>query len=152
MKFITHQTFVRIGSVALLLMWAIFLLARPINLMVADLGRHLQNGRVLVSALEQSDHALTGAILHTNFYSATQANFPFINHHWGSGVILYGVFLFGGFSLLSVFFKWLKYVKRSLSSDVISVCISGDISESYSLEEDLTLLSSVLDLPVYFVL
>jgi hypothetical protein len=72
--------------------------------MVADLGRHLQNGRVLVSALEQSDHALTGAILHTNFYSATQANFPFINHHWGSGVILYGVFLFGGFSLLSVFF------------------------------------------------
>ena len=48
--------------------------------------------------------------------------------------------------------KWLKYVKRSLSSDVISVCISGDISESYSLEEDLTLLSSILDLPVYFVL
>ncbi len=57
---------------------------------VNDLGRHIKNGEILFQARD---------VLTTNFYSYTEPNFPFINHHWLSGVIfyfLYEVFGFGG--------------------------------------------------------
>jgi len=36
-------------------------------------------------------------VLTTNFYSPTHAGYPFINHHWGSGIIFYlhVYFIFG---------------------------------------------------------
>ncbi len=44
-----------------------------------------------------------GPILHTNFYTFTNQNFPFINHHWGSGVIFYFVHRLAGFTGISIF-------------------------------------------------
>ncbi len=98
----------------LVAVWAIFLLARPINLMVADLGRHLQNGRVIVNSVLDGDASARNAVLHTNFYSHTLSLFPFINHHWGSGVVFYAVFMAGGFTALSLFFILLSLVTLCL--------------------------------------
>lgn len=71
-----------------------FIFARKIELSAVDLGRHLENGRLVF---------VDSSILFNNYYSYTEANFRFINHHWLSGLIFYGVYLIGGFSLLSIF-------------------------------------------------
>ncbi len=68
----------------------------------ADLGRHIVNGREIVSG------GLAGiwgksAIFDTNYYSFTQTDFPFTNHHWLFGVIVFWLHEIGGFSLLTVF-------------------------------------------------
>jgi hypothetical protein len=66
--------------------------ARLIDLSTADLGRHLANGRWV---LENHD------VLYTNFYSDTHPHAPFVNHHWLSGLIFYGVHFLSGFMGLS---------------------------------------------------
>ena len=61
-----------------------------LTLSVNDLGRHITNGEMVFQAKD---------VLMTNFYSYTEPNFPFINHHWLSGVVfyfLYEIFGFGG--------------------------------------------------------
>jgi hypothetical protein len=63
--------------------------ARVINLSVADLGRHIKNGEIIVS---------TGAIPRTNLFSYTHPDFPFVNHHWAVGVIYYFVHEWSGFA------------------------------------------------------
>jgi tetratricopeptide (TPR) repeat protein len=72
----------------------VIIFAQKIELSVVDLGRHLENGRLVFS---QPD------LLFKNFYSYTEPDHTFINHHWLSGVILYAVYLLGGFNLLSIF-------------------------------------------------
>lgn len=72
-----------------------FLLAQPINLVTADLGRHLKNGEIFFQNFQ---------IPAVNLYSYTQGNFPFINHHWGAGVIFYSIFKMVGFGGLSLVF------------------------------------------------
>jgi len=72
----------------------VIIFAQKIELSVIDLGRHLENGRLIFS---QSD------ILFKNFYSYTEPNHAFINHHWLAGVIFYATYLVGGFNLLSIF-------------------------------------------------
>ncbi|MEN9834066.1 MAG: hypothetical protein RL011_259 [Pseudomonadota bacterium] len=67
--------------------------ARLIDLSTADLGRHLANGRWV---LENHD------VLYTNFYSDTHPHAPFVNHHWLSGLIFYGVHFLSGFMGLSI--------------------------------------------------
>ncbi len=57
-----------------------------------DLGRHLKNGQIVWS---QPD------VLYKNLYSYTEPDFPFINHHWFSGVIFWLLYLIGGFKILS---------------------------------------------------
>lgn len=47
-----------------------------------DLGRHLLLGKIISS---------TFTVPHTNLFSYTYPDYPFINHHWGSEVILYMV-------------------------------------------------------------
>ena len=42
-------------------------------------------------------------LLHTNFYSYTEPDFPFINHHWGAGIIFYLIFSVFGWAGLSLF-------------------------------------------------
>lgn len=86
-----------------LLILCVLLLADKINLSTADLGRHIKNGEVILNAswVEKM------AVLNTNFYSYTQNDFPFINHHWLSGIIFYLVFILAGFSGLSVFYIFL---------------------------------------------
>lgn len=64
-------------------------LLEPINLTTADLGRHLINGQWLWR---------DPAVLTTNFYSYTEPARPFINHHWGSGVVFFLVWRFCGFT------------------------------------------------------
>ncbi len=67
--------------------------SRKIFFVTADLGRHLTNGRLFPSTRE---------LLETNFYSYTQPDFPFMNHHWGSGVIFNSVFSSFGYSGLTI--------------------------------------------------
>lgn len=74
-------------------------LAQPINLATADLGRHIKNGEMVSKDL---------AVLKTNFYSYTYPDFPFINHHWLSGVIFYLIYSLGGFLGLSLFFIFIS--------------------------------------------
>ncbi|MEI6835342.1 MAG: tetratricopeptide repeat protein [Candidatus Falkowbacteria bacterium] len=59
-----------------------------------DLGRHLENGRVVWQNPQ---------VLFQNFYSYTGPNTSFVNHHWLSGVILYLVYLLDGFKGLIIF-------------------------------------------------
>ena len=56
--------------------------ATPINLLNADLGRHICNGELFFK---------TGQILTTNFYSYTAPNMFAPCHHWGIGVIFYAL-------------------------------------------------------------
>jgi hypothetical protein len=70
-----------------------------INLTTADLGRHLKNGEIFLQ---------THSVWQTNLYSYTYAGYPFVNHHWGSGVIFYLIYRAFGFSGLSVFFLLLS--------------------------------------------
>jgi hypothetical protein len=90
----------KIILVLLLLFWFSFFLAHKIDLATADLGRHIINGQVLLHG-SFSDKL---AVLRTNFYSYTQSDFPFVNHHWGSGVVFFVLYSISGFAGLSVFY------------------------------------------------
>lgn len=79
----------------LFVVYASVFMARQINFITADLGRHITNGKVTVE---------TGKIISTNFYSYTEPDFPAINHHWGSGVVFYFVHKAFDFEGLSVFY------------------------------------------------
>src|SRR3989344_3128899 len=62
-----------------------------------DIGRHLKVGEIIWQTKE---------VPKTNLFSFTEPNFSFINHHWLSEVIFYGVFSLGGFTgliLLKIF-------------------------------------------------
>lgn len=72
-----------------------FFLAHPVNLAVGDLGRHLKNGQLFIE---------NRLIATTNLYSYTYPDYPFINHHWGSGVIFNVTESLIGFSGLSLAF------------------------------------------------
>src|SRR5262249_2541808 len=75
------------------------LLLQVTDLSIADLGRHLKNGEILLQGSWQDKQA----ILHRNFYSYVEKEFPFINHHWLSGVVLYllwRLFSFEGLTII----------------------------------------------------
>jgi len=71
-----------------------FIFCQQSDLTSLDLGRHIKNGEIV---WQDKD------VLYKNFYSYTEPDFPFINHHWLSGVIFYFLYLAGGFKLLSIF-------------------------------------------------
>lgn len=56
---------------------------RQMNLPLSDLGRHIQNGNVILQ---------TQSVFNTNLYSFTYPNFTVLNHHWLFGVIAYTIF------------------------------------------------------------
>lgn len=72
---------------------AVFL-ARPINPVTADIGRHITNGELLLGGVTR--------VLTENFYSFTEPTHPFVNHHWGAGVLFHWVYSALGYSGLSV--------------------------------------------------
>lgn len=79
-----------------LLLFFALILAQSFSLATADIGRHIKNGEMVLK-----EHFIP----RTNLYSYTYPDFPFLNHHWGSGVIFYLVFKafgFGGFSFLQI--------------------------------------------------
>lgn len=99
--------------ILLLLLYALFLL-HPINLITADLGRHIRNGEIFFQTRE---------ILSKSFYSYTEPDYFVINHHWGSGVIFFlifkifgflGVHLFFIFLSLAAFFIFLKIAQKRM--------------------------------------
>jgi len=75
-----------------------YFLSQKINLVTTDLGRHLENGQLILAGENFQE------LLHTNFYSYTEPDFPFVNHHWGSGVVFYLIQQIIGFSGLSIFY------------------------------------------------
>lgn len=79
---------------SLLLVLVIIVFYQRVEFSSSDLGRHLENGRLIF---------LQPEILSTNFYSYTETNYPFINHHWAAGFIYFIIFSLGGFKLLSIF-------------------------------------------------
>ncbi|MDP3800374.1 MAG: hypothetical protein Q8Q90_03045 [bacterium] len=83
-------------TLATLLISYALLLAHPINLVTADLGRHIKNGEIIWN--EQFN------VLKTNFYSYTHPNFPTTNHHWLSGLVFYGLWKLVGFKGIHIFF------------------------------------------------
>lgn len=90
-----------IASICICLMLSLFVFEK-INLTTADLGRHIINGKLLLNA--ENSNIPRDAILHTNFFSYTNPDFPFINHHFGSGILFYLIFSIFGFVGLSLFY------------------------------------------------
>lgn len=82
-------------SAGLALFLYFIFLAHPINLVTADLGRHIKNGEITFSNPE---------ILASNFYSYTNPDFPVLNHHYASGLIFRFFYEAGGFTLVHWFF------------------------------------------------
>src|SRR5579863_1377301 len=76
------------------------LLLQTTDLSLVDLGRHLKNGEVLLHGSWQEKQA----VLHTNFYSYTEGDFPFINHHWLSGVVFFLIWRLASFEGLTIFY------------------------------------------------
>ncbi len=95
-----------------------------------DLGRHLENGKVLWQ---------NSQVLYTNLYSYTETNFPFINHHWFAGVVFYTIYLWGGFKLLSLF------------NALLAVLIFA-LTFNFARKKSNFYLASFLSLPVIFLL
>ena len=89
------QFLFRICVTALLLSVYGFYLAHQFNLTVGDVGRHLKNGQLFIE---------TGLIPKINLYSYVYPDYPFINHHWGSGVVFYVIQRLSGFEGLSLAF------------------------------------------------
>ncbi|MCX6817099.1 MAG: hypothetical protein NTZ93_04495 [Candidatus Beckwithbacteria bacterium] len=88
----------RLTKILLVILLCLFyglFLSHKINLVTADLGRHLVNGQVFWEK---------GQILKTNTYSYTETDYPVLNHHWLSGVIFYKIWQIGGFSGLQLFY------------------------------------------------
>src|SRR5262249_23586842 len=79
---VRQQFLFRILVTGLLLAAYGFYLAHQVNLTVGDLGRHLKNGQLFIES---------GWIPKINLYSYVYPDYPFINHHWGSGVLFYAV-------------------------------------------------------------
>lgn len=58
-----------------------------------DIGRHLKLGEIIWE---------TKSIPDTNLFSYTEPDHPFVNHHWLSEVIFYGLYMAGGWPMLIV--------------------------------------------------
>lgn len=72
----------------------IIIFSQQIEFTSLDLGRHLANGREIWHD--------TG-LLFRNFYSYTEPNQAFVNHHWLIGIVYYAIYRLGGFNFLSIF-------------------------------------------------
>ena len=70
--------------------------ADPIRLVTADLGRHLKNGELILAGVHK--------VFTSNFYSYTDPDFPFVNHHWATGVLFFLIYHLAGFKGLSFFY------------------------------------------------
>ena len=91
------RQFILLGFLFLaVVIYLLFHFANPINLLTADIGRHIKNGELISTSVAKP--------LTSNFYSYTMPDLDVINHHWGSGVIFYHLWHWGGFPGLSFFY------------------------------------------------
>ena len=100
-KFIQSFTATQAILLIALLAWYVFFLAKKIDIITADLGRHITNGRIL---LQSGFSGAGNSVLSSNVYSYTNPDYPFLNHHWASGVIFFLVNRLAGFNGLSILF------------------------------------------------
>lgn len=71
---------IRLQILFLILLVYTFLIVHPFRITIGDLGRHLKNGEIIVNSF---------SVPRTNLFTYTNHDFPFINHHWGFGVVSY---------------------------------------------------------------
>jgi len=90
----------KIVFVILIFAWSAYLLAQKVDLSTADLGRHIKNGELILNGNAETRRA----IFTENFYSYTSTKTPFLNHHWGTGVVFYIIHKYIGFTGLHLFF------------------------------------------------
>jgi len=114
----------------LLLSLIIVIFCQKIEFSSSDLGRHLANGQIVFS---------DPSVLFTNFYSYTEPNFPFVNHHWLSGVIYNIINQIGGFKLLSLF-------------NILILLITFSLFFFLSKKKSNFYYAAILSLPVIFLL
>ncbi len=115
----------------IILFFAIYFLflANSINLVNADLGRHLKNGEYFLENY---------SVIKTNFYSYTSPDFSVINHHWMSGVLFYLIWFIFGFKGVHLFFIFLS---------LLSLFIFYKIAEENS-GKNIALIAGILTLPL----
>lgn len=87
----------------------VILISVPIHIVVGDLGRHIKNGEIIVN---------TFSIPKTNLFTYTNTNFPFINHHWGTGVIFYLINNAVGLTVLHIFMIFISLLTFFLFFDI----------------------------------
>lgn len=75
-------------AVCLCFVVGVFLFYHNLTTINEDIGRHIKLGEII---------SQTKSVPHINLLSYTAANFPFINHHWLSEVVFYGLYRLGGF-------------------------------------------------------
>lgn len=78
----------------------IFLYSQKIDLTTSDLGRYITNGKVFFTQK---------IIPQTNYYSYTNPNYQFVNHHWLFGVLIFPIFSVIGFEGISILFLLLQF-------------------------------------------
>lgn len=74
----------KVALVAVPVILAVLWFLEPISLSTADIGRHIANGWVYFQVPE--DRA---ALLSTNYFSKDFSEYPFVNHHWLSGIVFF---------------------------------------------------------------
>ncbi len=90
-----------------------------------DIGRHIKLGEIILK---------THTVPKTNLFSFTEPNYPFINHHWLSEVVLYllfisiglkGIIIFKAAILLIAFALLLHIIRKNqLWSIIVSTLLS----------------------------
>jgi len=121
-KWLEHNLFFII-VILFLIIWCDMFLLREINLVSADLGRHIENGKLFLK---------DSTIPHTNLFSYTHPDFPFIAHHWGSGVIFFATERFFGMNGLSFFYVALNILTFFIFFRVAQKCSNFYIATAFS--------------------
>lgn len=91
------QYFIRWGIFSFFILYFSLFFFQKVNLTASDLGRHIQNGNVILA---------TKIIFTTNFYSYTHPAFEVTNHHWLFGVfssVIFSLFGYSGLTWSSIF-------------------------------------------------
>ncbi|MBI2454334.1 MAG: hypothetical protein HYV54_02065 [Parcubacteria group bacterium] len=99
----------KLALVLILTVYGLFL-AKPLNLVTADLGRHIKNGELIINGHYE--------VLKTNYYAYTYSDYPVLNHHWLSGVIFYAVWNMWGLAGLQLFFIFLSLAAFLIFFDI----------------------------------
>lgn len=127
--YIAEMRLIRFQILVLILLAYTILITHPLRITIGDLGRHFINGKLIVTKL---------SIPKTNLFTYTNQNFPFINHHWGFGVIAYLISQNYGFVTLQILF-----IILSLATFLIFFDIARRYANFY-----LAVLLSILILPL----
>jgi len=127
---LTIEKWLKISIFAGLLVLVLIVFSQKIEFTAVDLGRHLENGKIVWSGPQ---------VLFKNFYSYTEPDVRFINHHWLAGVIFYLTFLAGGFKLLSIL-----NILLVLSAFILAFKLAQKKAGFY--------ISSLISIPVIFLL